>query len=589
MIEQKKRTRAVHFVCVVSAAAGFAWVACTPNAPETSTPNVPVAASPSATATPAAPASPVPSTAPEGPPAADATEPTKAAYLAKLVERAPAYFKRIHGLYQQGPFAKPIGKHRHDEIYDRCGIPTEVAQDETDVDPSGKLGSYQPDGGTSTATNAFFQELGTNGRTCATCHQPPSGMSVSVQNIQARYQACGALDPIFAPIDGADCPNLVAEGATGPSYLGAHRGSGTRAFEQSHSLILKKGLFRIFLAVPADAEFTVSVVSDPYGCNTTSNYDSVVDSTTGQTLQVVSVYRRPLVSTNLEFVLNTRFPLPDGGSGNIMWDGREPTLAHQAVDATLGHAQALTAPTAAQVAQIVAFESGIFSAQVDSKTAHSLTDLGALGGPRNLADDPAPGVSDAGTIPIYRKWATLAGSAPFARDRKAIAHGEAIFNGQAKTFTISNVAGLNDIPAVGNPLRNGSCSACHNQVFAGTDSFPGAQHDLGIGGDHPAFGGPQPSTDLPIFTVSCTGGKTTSYGGAVITTNDPGQALITGKCADIGKLSVAPLRGLAAHAPYFSDGSAKTLDDVVGFYDKRFSIHFTAQERADLVAFLSAL
>jgi cytochrome c peroxidase len=46
---------------------------------------------------------------------------------------------------------------------------------------------------------------------------------------------------------------------------------------------------------------------------------------------------------------------------------------------------------------------------------------------------------------------------------------------------------------------------------------------------------------------------------------------------------------LAAHAPYFSDGSAKTLDDVVGFYDKRFGIHFTAQEKADLVAFLNAL
>jgi hypothetical protein len=588
MFEQRKRTHALDFVCVASAVAGFAGASCTPNAPETSTPNVPVAALPSASATPATPVSSPPSTAPQGPPAADAPEPVKAAYLAKLVEDSPTYFKRIHSLYQQGPRANPIGKHKRGEIYDRCGIPAEVAQDETDGDRSGKLGSYQPDGGTPTATNAFFQELGTNGRTCATCHQPPSGMSVSLQNIQARYQACGALDPIFAPIDGADCPNLVSEGTTSPSYLGKNNGSGSRSFEESHSLILKKGLFRIFIAVPAGAEFTVSVVSDPYGCNTTANYDSKVDSTTGQTLQVVSVYRRPLVSTNLEFVLNTRIKLPDGGS-NIMWDGREPTLAQQAIDATLGHAQALIAPTVSQVAQIVAFETGIFSAQVDSNTAHSLTDLGALGGPRDLADDPAPGTSDAGTIPIYRKWATLAGSAPFAKNREAIAHGEAIFNGQAKTFTISNVAGLNDIAAVGNPLKNASCSACHNQVFAGTDSFPGAQHDLGIGGDHPAFGGPKPSTDLPIFTVTCAPGTTTSYGGAVITTNDPGQALITGKCADIGKLSVAPLRGLAAHAPYFSDGSAKTLDDVVGFYDKRFGIHFTAQEKADLVAFLNAL
>jgi hypothetical protein len=32
-----------------------------------------------------------------------------------------------------------------------------------------------------------------------------------------------------------------------------------------------------------------------------------------------------------------------------------------------------------------------------------------------------------------------------------------------------------------------------------------------------------------------------------------------------------------------------TVLDVVEFYDKRFGIHFTAQEKADLAAFLSTL
>ncbi len=48
------------------------------------------------------------------------------------------------------------------------------------------------------------------------------------------------------------------------------------------------------------------------------------------------------------------------------------------------------------------------------------------------------------------------------------------------------------------------------------------------------------------------------------------------------------LRGLAGRPPYFHNGSAATLLDVVRFYDVRFAIGFTAAERADLAAFLGA-
>ena len=48
------------------------------------------------------------------------------------------------------------------------------------------------------------------------------------------------------------------------------------------------------------------------------------------------------------------------------------------------------------------------------------------------------------------------------------------------------------------------------------------------------------------------------------------------------------LRGLAARAPYFHNGSAATLTDVVQFYNSRFNIGFTEAEIADLVAFLRA-
>jgi cytochrome c peroxidase len=70
---------------------------------------------------------------------------------------------------------------------------------------------------------------------------------------------------------------------------------------------------------------------------------------------------------------------------------------------------------------------------------------------------------------------------------------------------------------------------------------------------------------------------------------DPGRAMISGKWADVGAFKVPTLRGLAARAPYFHDGSAARVEDVVAFYDRRFRIGFTAQERADLAAFLKAL
>ncbi|HEU4753769.1 MAG TPA: hypothetical protein VFU47_11735, partial [Armatimonadota bacterium] len=77
--------------------------------------------------------------------------------------------------------------------------------------------------------------------------------------------------------------------------------------------------------------------------------------------------------------------------------------------------------------------------------------------------------------------------------------------------------------------------------------------------------------------------------GETIQTTDPGRALITGKWNDIGRFKGPILRGLAARPPYFHNGSAATLEDAVDFYDQRFNIGLTPQEREDLAAFLRAL
>jgi cytochrome c peroxidase len=94
---------------------------------------------------------------------------------------------------------------------------------------------------------------------------------------------------------------------------------------------------------------------------------------------------------------------------------------------------------------------------------------------------------------------------------------------------------------------------------------------------------------MPIFKFTCTNGATHPFYGTTIITNDPGKGLITGKCSDLGQTTVPQLRALAARAPYFHDGSAKDLGAVVDFYNQRFVMNLTVQEKTDLVNFMSAL
>jgi hypothetical protein len=60
--------------------------------------------------------------------------------------------------------------------------PSIIPELEINPDPSGAVATFQPNGPTATAKSSFFQNLGTNGRTCFTCHQPQDGWSLSAQH-----------------------------------------------------------------------------------------------------------------------------------------------------------------------------------------------------------------------------------------------------------------------------------------------------------------------------------------------------------------------------------------------------------------------
>jgi cytochrome c peroxidase len=94
--------------------------------------------------------------------------------------------------------------------------------------------------------------------------------------------------------------------------------------------------------------------------------------------------------------------------------------------------------------------------------------------------------------------------------------------------------------------------------------------------------GNREAADLPMFKVTCGSGRVTY-------THDPGRALISGKCEDVGAIAIQQFRGLSARAPYFSNGTAATLREVVDYYDDHFHAGFTESEKSDLVNFLQVL
>ena len=139
------------------------------------------------------------------------------------------------------------------------------------TDPSGNIDLANP----------FFRALG-NGRSCASCHDQNAGWSITPETLTTRFNSTNGLDPVFRTVDGANSPNAPV---------------GTLAQRQSaFSMLLTKGLIRVGLPIPTGAEFTLDAVDDPYGFASAAQ---------------LSLFRRPLPSTNLKFSVVT------------MWDGRE--------------------------------------------------------------------------------------------------------------------------------------------------------------------------------------------------------------------------------------------------------------------------
>jgi cytochrome c peroxidase len=423
--------------------------------------------------------------------------------------------------------------------------------------PSGVLSTFGATGKVDT-TNPFFQSIGTNGRSCNTCHIPSSAWSITPADVQTKFNGSNGTEPIFRTNDGSNCPS---DDVSTPR---------TRA--AAYSLLLKKALFRISLQMPLNAEFQIIQIQDPYNCPETTAANP-------------AFYRRPLPAANLKFL------------SAVMWDGRETvfgaipgkslnlvqSLKNQAHDATTGHAQGV-GPTDDQLAEIVSMETGLFTAQFSDRAAGNLTEDDANGGPHYLSQqntyigindalggDPEGAPFNPNVFTLYGSWR----NSP-SPHRRSIARGEELFN--SLPIPITGVAGLND--ALNLPVIAGTCTTCHDTPNAGNHSM---SIPLGIGTTVYPVSSALDISGLPIYTVECIAT------GETVQVTDIGRAMLSGKCSDVGKIKGPILRGLSARAPYFHNGGAATLENVVEFYNQRFNLGLTLEQKSDLVAFLNAL
>src|SRR5438876_1474511 len=440
------------------------------------------------------------------------------------------------------------------------------------ANPGGASETYSISSGGIDLRGPFFQSLGTNGRSCGSCHQPSDGMSVSAANVQLRFSRTQGLDPIFRTVDGSNCNHSIDVSTV----------AGRSA---AYSLLRTRGLIRVAITVPANADYRVVSVNNPYGCNESN---------------VVSMYRRPLPSTNLRFLSSVMFDGRESasatGTTKILFENYPKSLLddlkHQSADATINHAQGDgTRPTPAEQQQIVNFEMALFTAQTIGNYAGRLDAHGANGGPIALTTQPffisinssvnplvptletpgglvAPG--DHQFIPAifnpFDAWASLPDTSP----RAAVARGQVIFN--SRPINITGVAGINDdlsaggLVAGGIPSLTGTCGTCHDTPNVGNHSFP-TPLDIGTGDPSPSnssanLGGLNMNY-LPTITVCKTDPATGLPTSTCKTTTDLGQALIDGRFDHVGKIKGPILRGLSARAPYFHNGSAQTLLDAV--------------------------
>lgn len=373
--------------------------------------------------------------------------------------------------------------------------------------------------------------LGGNGRACADCHSPVERFQLSPARAQQRLaamRATGIDDPLFRAIDADDFRVL---------------GEAARDFTN----VTVNGLVRVTLPLPANVRLLDCGAAVP--CPATA---------------------RPTAETEADIwravpsILDARLTGPDGQSpvwprganpgGGYQLDGRIDTLQNQALSALRSHAATAVDASAAFLDDLAAFQNAQFSSPGVKLLAEAMGSAASA-----VLPDPDPVLDDLERI------------------------GKAVFN-RACAQCHGNLAAH---PSGSTPIRQG---------IMGTPTALVRYHDILTACPRPVdtvspprflFAACSPSQMRNVRTYQITNSGAapagTPCGGPApqpacvtrVTTSDPGRLLLTGYPAaggpgDIQKMDIPSLRGIAQTAPYFSNNTAATLEDMLEHYKQFF-------------------
>ena len=273
---------------------------------------------------------------------------------------------------------------------------------------------------------------------------------------------------------------------------------------KSHSLLLERGLFRVFLpwppkaadGTPIDPEFTIEVVRDPTGCNTQPAIRPEQPDADGLGVSAAApgreheVHHAPELWRGVRSSARTGLPPardPETGlptSMNMMADARVTTLKTQAVSAAQSHLQfpgvarrcAAARASSSSRARCTPHRCAIACA------GNLMEPAGPPGlGVRNVANEPAgvlgnntTRVGVSGRRGVEDAAEASADEAQRNRMRESIARGHDVF--MFRTFWIRDVQHLTTV-GLGNPTKR-TCSTCHGMHMTGMDVANGWM-DLG--------------------------------------------------------------------------------------------------------------
>jgi cytochrome c peroxidase len=372
--------------------------------------------------------------------------------------------------------------------------------------------------------------LGGNGRACSDCHMDSENFQLTPAAAQARFAqmtSTGVDDPLFRAIDADD---FRVNGAAAHDFTS----------------LTQNGLVRVTIPLPANVKLLDCGATVPCPASALPTNETVADVWRS----TPSIFDVAMTGPDGVAPASPRGQNPSGG---YQLDGRIDTLQNQALGALRNHAGITVDPPASFLDDLAAFQSVQFS----SPSVKALSDAIAAGTSPLPDPDPAlDALETAGKTVFNRSCAQCHGNVGSHPSGST-----PITQGTPGTLTAivryHNISSACPRPVDNvNPPRF-SFAACSQSQMKNVRTYEITNSGIAPSGTPCGGASPQPACVTRI------------------TTSDPGRLLLTGYPlaggqGDIQAMDIPSLRGISRTAPYFTNNTAATLEEVVEHYKQFF-------------------